>query len=252
MYNKLYLSDGNYITYEKIKGKAKYPTIIFLGGFRSDMTGTKATHIRDFCQKNCYSFIRFDYFGHGMSSGDFKNGTISIWRDNVLSVIDHLTEKSEKIILIGSSLGGWLMLLCALQRKQKIHSLIGLASAPDFTENLIFNLLSPLQKNDLLIKGFIDLKSDYDEKPYYISKNLINDGRNNLVLTNSKIDISCPVYLICGKLDKDVPASISQEIYDKLTSSKKSLIIIDDADHRIARPQDLELICNTVTTSLNA
>lgn len=245
---QLSLSSGDYIAYHQIKGKPNQPGIIFLGGFMSDMTGTKATALENFCRLHDYSFIRFDYFGHGQSSGKFIEGTIGRWKDNVLTIIDQLTTGPQ--ILIGSSMGGWLMLLAALARPKRVHALIGIASAPDFTETLIWNILSENQKKQLADTGLFHLSSDYSEHPYPISKALIEEGRQHLLL-HQRIPIHIPVRLFHGKLDHDVPATISQNLYDQLLSKDKNLTLIDQGDHRLSSPSDLELIYKTLQTFIN-
>ncbi|MCE3232891.1 MAG: protein of the alpha/beta hydrolase superfamily [Rickettsiaceae bacterium] len=240
----LKLSNNNYIAYHKTEGKKNKPTVIFLGGFMSDMSGNKATALENFCKKETWGFIRFDYIGHGESSGKFTDGTISIWKDNALKVIDNLSEGN--IILIGSSMGGWLMLLAALERPERVVGLIGVASAPDFTENLIWEIMSDTQKEELNEKGICDLKSEYSEAPYPITMQLIEDGRKNLLL-NGKININCPVRLIHGLLDHDVPASCSIKLGELLTTDNMCVNLIQNGDHRMSEPPHLELLCNTLS-----
>jgi pimeloyl-ACP methyl ester carboxylesterase len=244
----LKLSDNNYIAYHKTEGKKNKPTVIFLGGFMSDMTGNKAIALEKFCQDATYSFIRFDYFGHGQSSGDFVNGTISRWKNNVLSVIDELSEGD--LVLVGSSMGGWLMLLATLERINRVVGLIGVASAPDFTEHLIWDKFTDKQKQELHEKGLIEVKSEYGKAPYPISLQLIEDGRKNLILDH-KININCPVRLIHGLKDMDVPSSISVKLSEQLTTDNICLNLIQDGDHRMSEPQHLELLCETVGEMMN-
>jgi pimeloyl-ACP methyl ester carboxylesterase len=236
---RLSLPSGDYIAYHQLKGKPNQPGIIFLGGFMSDMTGTKATTLEEFCLQHSYSFIRFDYMGHGQSSGSFTQGTIGLWKENALHVLDHLTVGPQ--ILIGSSMGGWLMLLAALSRPKRIHALIGIASAPDFTENLIWDVMSGAQQAQLLQEGIFDLASDYADRPYPITRQLIEEGRNHLVL-QSPIPIHVPVHLFHGLQDQDVPAIISQKLYDSLLSNDKYFTPVEDGDHRLSSPSDMERI----------
>lgn len=241
--SKYLLPDGNYIAYHQTKGKENKPGIVFLGGFMSDMTGTKATALENFCQRQSYSFVRFDYFGHGQSSGTFVEGTIGRWRDNALAVLDHLTTGPQ--ILIGSSLGGWLMLLVALARPQRIKALLGIASAPDFTEELIWEKMTQAQQDELLSKGTFLLPSEYNESPYPISRQLIEEARNHLLLQNP-IPISCPVRLLHGKQDDDVPFDFSIRLGEQLTTTDMCVNLIPHGDHRMSSDAVLEVIFDTL------
>src|SRR5436309_8717338 len=141
--------DGATIAYHRAPGAA--PGIVFLGGFRSDMTGTKALFLEEYCRRRGRAYVRFDYFGHGMSSGDIALGTIGRWRDDAVAVIDSLTEGPQ--ILVGSSMGGWIMLLAALARPERIAVLVGIAPAPDFTQDLLPARLTPEQRREIAEKG---------------------------------------------------------------------------------------------------
>lgn len=240
---KLQLSDGNFIAYHQIKGKENSPHVLFLGGFMSDMNGTKAVALEAHCKNKGYHYTRFDYFGHGESSGQFVEGTISRWKEDCLAVLDQLT--TGKQIVIGSSMGGWLMLLTALARPERLQALIGIAAAPDFTEDLIWNELEEKAKQEILTKGVYQLPSDYSDCPYPISKALIEDGRNHLLL-NNPINIDVPVHLIHGKKDEDVPYILSEKIKAKLTSDKVELSLIEEGDHRMSTPENIALLCNVL------
>lgn len=229
---------------------AHLPGVIFLGGFRSDKEGTKALYLEEQCKKRGQAFVRFDYFAHGQSSGNFKLGTISQWKKDVLDVIDHVADQNRKHILIGSSMGGWLMLLAALERQDRIHSLIGLAPAPDFTEDLMYKIMSKQQKEALESQGFIEEPSAYSDMAYIITKNLIEDARKHLLL-HDKINLDIPVRLFHGKQDKDVPYQWSDKIKKALTSTNVEITLVEDGDHRLSREQDLPLL-NSLVEELNA
>src|ERR1700687_3948821 len=154
--------DGATIAYHRLAGEA--PGVVFLGGFRSDMTGTKALFLEDYCRRRGQAFVRFDYFGHGASSGDVAQGTIGRWREDAIAIIDSLTEGPQ--ILIGSSMGGWIMLLAALARPQRIAALVGGAAAPDFTEELLWPRLTPAQREAIIEHGRVVLPSAYDPAGY--------------------------------------------------------------------------------------
>jgi pimeloyl-ACP methyl ester carboxylesterase len=243
--SRLYYSNKEYLAYNKNspKNSNKYG-IIFLGGFKSDMHGTKATYLNDFAIKNNYDLIRFDYFGHGESSGEFIDGDIGLWLENTLTVIDELAIDKPQI-LIGSSMGGWMMLLAAMARPKNIVGLIGLAAAADFTEELIWNVLSTQQKEEIKAKGKINFSNEFCEDDYPISLKLITEARNHLLL-NNQIPIELPVYLIHGMMDKDVPYSTSIRIAEKLIGNDIKVHLIKDAGHGLSRTEDLEFISNVI------
>lgn len=223
------------------------PGIIFLGGFMSDMEGTKATALHRYCIQNDYNFIRFDYFGHGKSSRTFTEGTIGLWRDNTLAVLDKLTQGPQ--ILIGSSMGGWIMLLVTLLRQERIAGLVGIAAAPDFTEQLIWNALPEHAKVELQAKGIYDLASEYSQSPYPITLKLIDEARQHLIL-DTPIPITCPVRLIHGMKDDDVPYTLSIELTKQLKSNDVNLTLVKNGDHRMASPGDVALLSKTLEETL--
>ena len=223
------------------------PGIVFLGGFKSDMTGTKASTLDEFCHARGLGFLRFDYSGHGASSGDFLDGTISRWFADALAAFDRLTEGPQ--ILVGSSMGGWIMLLVALARATRVKGLVGLAPAPDFTEELIWRTLSADDREKLLREGRLAQPSDYSPEPYVITRALIEDGRRHLLLggaPGSRIAIDVPVRLMHGLNDRDVPHTISLRLQEKLAAEDVVVNLIKDGDHRLSRPQDLARLCATV------
>ncbi|WP_374381119.1 alpha/beta hydrolase [Dongia sp.] len=213
------------------------PGIVFLGGFASDMTGTKAMALDAYCAATGRAYVRFDYTGHGKSSGRFSDGTIGAWRDDALSVLDQLTEGPQ--ILVGSSMGGWLMLLCALARPDRVHALVGLAPAPDFTEELMWQTMDAGMQAQLMRDGRIEEPSAYSDEPYVITRALIEDGRRHLLL-GAPIAIDRPVRLIHGQADPDVPFSVSLRLADRLISPDVVVHLVKDGDHRLSRPQDIE------------
>lgn len=246
---KLKLPDEHFIAYRANEGKENHVGVVFLSGFMSDMDGTKASALHEFCKKHNYPFVRFDYFGHGKSSGKFTDGTIGIWKQNVLDVLDNLT--TGKQILVGSSMGGWLMLLAALERPERIAGLVGVASAPDFTEDLIWNEMTPGQQRELQENGIFNLESEYGEAPYPITLQLIQEGRKHLLL-HSNININCPVRLIHGLKDEDVPSSLSTRIALQITSSDVKVKLVENGDHRMSTPENIELLCETIEKLIDA
>ena len=205
---QLQIDHGSFLAYRRRSASGdglKHPGIVFLTGFKSDMTGTKASVLDEFCHARGLGFLRFDYSGHGASSGDFLDGTISRWFGDALAAFDRLTEGPQ--ILVGSSMGGWIMLLLALARPERVNGLIGVAPAPDFTEALIWPSLSESDRGKLLRDGKLEQPSDYSPEPYVITRALIEDGRRNLLLNNT-IAIDAPVRLLHGLNDRDVPHTI--------------------------------------------
>ncbi|AIL65244.1 acyl-CoA esterase [Rickettsiales bacterium Ac37b] len=242
---KLLLSNNNYIAYSKINSKTQneLPGIIFFSGFNSNMQGTKARNLTEYCQNNNYNFIKFDYLGHGLSSGIFHECTIGIWLENCLSIIDNLT--TDKHIFIGSSMGGWLALLASILRPEKVAGIICIAAAPDFTENLIWNTLSLEEKNKLQTQGIIKLSSNYCEGEYEISLKLIEEAREHLIL-NKPLDIKCPIYLLHGMADKDVPYNFSLDLVNSISSQDITVKLVKDAGHGMSTKVNLYLLYNTI------
>jgi pimeloyl-ACP methyl ester carboxylesterase len=232
---------GVSIAYHRLAGKS--PGVMFHGGFMSDMTGAKALALEAFCRKRGQAFLRFDYRGHGASSGTFEDGTIGLWAEDALAVFDRLTEGPQ--ILVGSSMGGWIALLVALRRAERVAGLVGIAAAPDFTEDLIWATASPDKREALQRDGVVREPSAYSETPYGITMQLIRDGRKHLLLRNP-ITLSCPVRLLHGMLDPDVPWQRSLRLADKLTTPDVRVVLVKDGDHRLSRDADLALLTSTV------
>ena len=217
--------------------------MVFLTGFASDMTGAKARHLEAHCRAAGRAFVRFDYFGHGASSGDFAQGTIGRWADDAVAVLDGVTDGAQ--ILVGSSMGGWVMLLAALARPRRIAGLIGLAAAPDFTEDLIPARLSDDQRARLDRDGAVSVPSPYVEAPTLITRTLLEEGRRHLVLRD-RLPIACPVRLIHGMGDADVPWRTSLRLAEALESPDVEVARIKDGDHRLSEPADLDRLCRTL------
>jgi len=203
------------------------------------MTGTKASYLDEKTQKAGLAFLRFDYRGHGLSSGRFEDGTIGMWLDDALEVLDKLTQGPQ--VLVGSSMGGWIGLLLARARPERITAFIGISAAPDFTKDLIEDQIGPAQKKELAEKGYFLDPSAPPDHPTPITARLIEEGRNHLIL-QSPLAINMPVYLLQGQQDKEVPWEHATKIATRLESQKVRTILIKDGDHRLSRPQDLSLL----------
>ena len=238
---RLPLADGGFLAYHHSPGAR--PGIIFLGGFTSDMSGVKATTLERWCRGRGQGFLRFDYSGHGASSGRFADGTIGAWAAEVLAALDQLTEGPQ--ILVGSSMGAWLMLLTALARPERITGLLGLACAADFTEHLLWQRLDPPLRERLRRERVISLPSPYGE-PYIIALNLIEEAARHRLLDRPELPIRCPVRLIHGMRDADVPWEISVQVAERLVSSDVRVMLLKDGEHTLSREQDLILLTRTL------
>lgn len=230
------------IAYHHTPGKG--PGVIFLTGFKSDMTGGKALALEDHCRQQGRAFIRFDYQGHGDSSGKFEDGCIGEWAGDAVAVLDVVAEGPQ--ILVGSSMGGWIMLLAALQRRERVAGLLGLAAAPDFTEDLIWDAFDTEQRAAMERDGRVEIPNCYDDAaPYYITKRLIDDGRNQLLLRD-RIGLDVPVRLIQGMCDEDVPWATALKISDCLATDDVEVQLVKDGGHRLSEPHDLGRLSQTL------
>ncbi len=236
--------DGTQLAWIRIEGKG--PTVVFLPGFRSDMNGEKATKLAAFCANRGQAMLRFDYSGHGASGGDFTHGTIGGWAEDVLTAIDRLTE--GQVVLVGSSMGGWLALLTALKRPDRVAAIVGIAAAPDFTERLMWDAMTFEERTRLMRDGTITIPSQYGE-PATITRALIEDGRGHLLL-DRPILIDCKVRLLHGQADPDVPWETSLRTAERLVAQDVQVTLIKDGDHRLSRPGDLALLLWTVALLL--
>ena len=235
--------DGR-LAWARLPGKG--PGVVFLPGFRSDMQGSKAIFLRDHCAARGQAFLRLDYSGHGESDGRFEDGTIGQWAADALALFDALTEGPQ--ILVGSSMGGWIALLIARQRAARLAGLVGIAPAPDFTEALLWPALPPEARQALIRDGIIHLPSEYGE-PTPITRALVEDGRRQSVLSEP-IDLPCPVRILQGMADPDVPWRHAIRILDTLAQGDARVTLIKDGDHRLSRPEDLRLLAETLDSLL--
>lgn len=233
-------SQGDSLAYKKSDGRG--PTLIWCGGLKSDMEGGKATHLHKWAVDQGRGFIRFDYFGHGQSTGRFRDGTMSRWARDVVQVIDELA--GGDVILIGSSMGGWSSLLATGQRQAKVKALVLIAPAPDFTEKLMWASFSDEQRQTLMNDGILYVPSDYDE-PYEYSRELIEDGRQNLLL-DAPIKFSGPVRILQGAKDDVVPWEYSHQLSDSLTSQDITYSLVKNGDHSLSCDQGLGLLVQAV------
>ena len=232
--------DGATIAYHRRRGSG--PGVVFLGGFMSDMTGTKARALDAFCAARGQAYLRFDYFGHGASSGDFAEATVGRWTGDALAMIDAATEGPQ--ILVGSSIGGWLMLLAALARPERVAALIGIAAAPDATALMWASFPSEIRER-IRRDGWARLPSAYSADGYLFTRKLIEDGRKHLLMGRA-IPLACPVRLLHGMKDPDVPWQTSLALAQKLDSADVQVILVKDGDHRLSTERDLALLTRTI------
>ncbi|MDT6939782.1 alpha/beta hydrolase [Brucella pseudogrignonensis] len=238
--------DGAQIAVRNRSGQVA-PGVVWLGGYRSDMLGTKAVVLDAWAEKTGRSALRLDYSGHGESGGDFNEGTISRWLNESLAVYAKYAKGPQ--ILVGSSMGGWIALRMAQELKKIGKSPAGIvliAPAPDFTAELVEPSLTDAQKKDLIEQGYFEEPSEYSPNPYIYTRALIEDGRNNLVLKGI-IETGCPVHILQGMQDEAVPYQHALKLVEHLPVDDVTLTLVRDGDHRLSRPQDLELLIRTVS-----
>ncbi len=245
-------SGGARIAYHRTRapsGGGNRPGLVFLGGFKSDMTGTKAVALEAHARSRSLDFLRFDYQGHGDSSGDFEEGCIGTWYQDALDAIDGLTE--GPLILIGSSMGGWIALLAALARPDRIAGLVGIAAAPDFTQSM-WQGFDAEARRQVEQEGRYAMPSEYDsEEPYIITRKLIEDGRNHFLLAGP-IAIRCPVRLLQGMEDTAVPWETALRIAERLESQDVEITLVKGGDHRLSGPADLDRLFGTIDALIAA
>ena len=234
--------EGREIAYDRTGGAG--PGILFLGGFRSDRQGTKAVWLEDWARAEGRAFLRFDYSGHGESSGRFEDGTIGQWAEDAAAVLDHLTEGPQ--VLVGSSMGGWIALLLALRRPGRVAGLVGIAAAPDFTEDGFRAGLTDDERAALARDGRIERPSDYSDTPEVLTRALLDDGADHLVL-RSPLALPAPAHFLQGTADADVPVDWALRLLDHATGPDVRLTLVKGADHRFSTPDCLRLIAATVS-----
>lgn len=243
----LYYNNDKSIAYHNhFVSRREVPYFIFHHGFMSSMNGDKALFVENYCKERGYNFIRFDSYGSGSSSGKFIDQTINTWLEGLLLVIEQLT--TGPVILVGSSLGAWISVLAGIVLPQRIAGIITISAAFDFTEELIWNSLNLEQKNKLKKDGVCEIGGENPDcsRKYPISLNLIEDARQHLLLNRHNIDITCPVHLIHGMQDIDVPYTISSRGAEKIKSSNVVIKLIKDGSHSLSRPSDLKLLSSSI------
>lgn len=227
----------------------KSPGILFLPGFNSTMQGNKAQALDRFCRTRGLQFTRFDYSGHGDSDGHFEDGSIEQWRDDAIEILDTVCTGPQ--VLVGSSMGGWLATLAALERPNRVAALLGIASAPDFTEELLYPTLSEAQIKSLHDGQTVEISNHYDdETAHRFRQQLLDSGKTCSVLGRA-LPLMCPIRLLHGTADADVPWSLSERLLQGFASKDAQLLLVKGAGHRFSSPQEIDLIQSTLEPLLS-
>ncbi len=231
---------GRRLAYHRTEGAG--PTVVFLGGLRSDMEGTKALHLEAWAQARGRAFLRFDYSGHGQSSGAFEEGCIGDWAEDVAAMLDALAP--GKLVLVGSSMGGWQALLAARAAPERLAGLVTIAAAPDFTEDGMWAGFSEAQRSDVMEQGRTALPSEYGA-PMIVTRRLIEDGRQRLVL-RTPLALPCPTRMLQGTDDADVDMSVALRLLAHAEGPDIRLTLVKGADHRFSSPACLDLVTEAI------
>ncbi|MCG8441135.1 MAG: alpha/beta hydrolase [Caulobacterales bacterium] len=232
------------LAYRASPGAVPGPTVVWCGGFRSDMEGGKAIHLHAWAKAAGRAYVRFDYAGHGSSDGAFEDGTIGAWRDDALAVIDAATQ--GPLLLVGSSMGGWIALLIALARPERVVGLTLIAPAPDFTERLMWPAFTEAEQSQLRESGRVIRPSPYDPAGDVVTMRLIEEGRAHLLLDRPPIPLSIPVRILQGVEDDAVPWRLALELTEALAGADVEVTLVKSGDHRLSEPADLERLTRTV------
>lgn len=228
------------LAYNRLPGRnPDLPALLFLGGFRSDRHGTKARHLEQFCAARGQEYVRFDYSGHGDSGGSFDKGTLESWRDDALAVFDRLVD-GPAVLLAGSSMGGWIGLLLALARPERVRGFVGIAAAPDFTRVMTARFTAEMRR-DYEARGFVRVPNAYSPDPYLMTQDLIESG-NRICLLDQTHRLKIPLYLLHGKRDVEVDWAMPGRIQGCFPEAAVTIHLVEDGDHSLSRPEDLALI----------
>jgi pimeloyl-ACP methyl ester carboxylesterase len=228
---------GRRIAWRRAEGRG--PGVVFLHGLRSDMTGSKAEHLAGWAKARGRAFVRFDCSGHGASEGVFTEGSIGDWLEDAAAVLTALTTGPQ--VLVGSSMGGWLALLLAREMPERIKAIVGIAAAPDFTEDGMWAAMDEATRARLMTEGRVEVASDHADDPYIVTRRLIEDGRARLVL-RAPLALPFPVRLLHGTADTDVPVEVALRLMDHADCPDMRLTLVKGADHRFSTPACLALI----------
>ncbi len=237
---------GTRLAYATVDGAG--PQIVFLGGFRSDMTGTKAAYLDAWARASGHAFLRFDYSGHGASGDSFANGTVSRWTDDALAVLD--ARGRPPFVLVGSSMGAWIMTRVALAHPEKVAGMVGIAAAPDFTEDLLWPRLDPAQRAMVQNNGVVEVPSLYSEVPDVYTRALFEDGRAARVLTRA-IPLDMPLRLLHGDQDELVPWQHAAKLMAAFQGRDATLTLVKGGDHPLSEEADLRRLTETIESLIH-
>ena len=247
-FKKLYTNKEDFIAYKNQNFHKNKKTLIWFGGLNSNMEGTKAIFLSNLSKKNKINFCRFDYFGHGKSSKRFEDCVFSDWLNSGLKIIDEVIDTDA--ILVGSSMGGWISTLISLKRKKRVKGLILIAPAIDMTKNLMWDKFSIKEKKEISSKGFLERYTEQYDSSYKITKALINDGKNHLILKD-KISLSIPIRIFHGVKDDAVPWNLSLDLMSYFSSSDIKVNFNKNGDHSLSSKSDLKNLGDTVMELYN-
>ncbi len=233
-------SDKRHIAYIRTQGNA--PGVFWLGGYVSDMQGTKVLALDRWARRSGHAMTRFDYSGHGASHGAFADGTISRWLEEAHAIFDRHTQGAQ--IVVGSSMGAWIALLLARRLKaagapERLRAMVLIAPAPDFTERLMWKSFSAKERETIMQAGQLEIPADNDYEPYIVTRAIIEDGRRNLVM-DGPLDVGCPVHILQGREDTVVPVAHALALLEFLSADDASITLIDGGDHRLSRDADID------------
>lgn len=234
-------SETRRLAYDQTSGRG--PGVVFLSGFNSTKDGTKALYLEDWAKRAGRAYLRFDYSGHGASSGDFEEGTIGQWSEDAAAIIESLTDGPQ--IIVGSSMGGWIACLLLRRMPERFAGLVTIAAAPDFTETRYWSGFDAETRAKLMTTGAVQVDSPYDERPYTITRKLIEEARNHLILSRP-LTAPCPVRILHGTEDAAIPVSTGYELFDHVSGSDIRMTVVKGADHRFSSPECISLISRTV------
>ena len=237
-----------YVYTESAGEGKKLPLLMFCPGYGSDMGGTKAMHLDAQCRARGQAYVRFDYSGHGASEGRFEDGTIGQWKQDSLDILNHVGA-NRPVVLVGSSMGGWIALLVALSWKGPLRGVVGIAAAPDFSED-IYRRMSEAQRKELEEKGRVTIPNHYSDTPYVFTRMLYEDAKKHILL-NKMHTVEFPIRLIHGERDLDVPSKTAENIQKAFGDMRVELALVEDGEHRLSRPEDLEIIDREINIICN-
>ena len=234
--------DLAYVLSEAQGAGVSLPPVMFCGGYRSDMNGTKASFLEEACCARGQAFLRFDYSGHGQSGGQFEDGSMGQWAGDAADILEAVFPQG-KVLVVGSSMGGWIAMILARTKAERFHGLIGIAAAPDFTEEM-YRRLSDAERAEVQQNGFADVQGDGGQM-YHFSKHFYDEAKAHLILNQAGV-FGFPVHLLQGRLDESVPWQTAEAIRSHFKGDQIEVTYVEDGDHRLSRPEDLALLDEAV------